>query len=824
MNKLFIIVIILLFNIKIFASNNIDVGTISLVGLNNKIDRDYYSHLLLNKFGPTIKKGDISLLVEYLYNTGNFQNITWSYIKDKLYFSLIYNYNISEIKFINNKFFDKQKLIDIFNKFDIKKNYMLNTYNLLMIKNYLYDLYQKEGIDVTIDFQFISLKDKNVVLQVVFKEFTWPKIRKIVLSGNTKFNDFQLTKNWYTKVYKNFFHNILVNSIYRVNAFENDLQKLKYFYINKGYLDFTIKRVIKSLVLDDTFIDLYIYLYEGEIYRILDITIQDDLFLFDSQTEEIKNKFFVHEMVYTTDFVHHFYERLLSFYKNKGYLDVVIDVDHHKLKDHYINLKFNVHLGKKFYVRKINIWGNTSTVDSILRKEIVLLEGNVYNESLVRISIENLLKTGFIEDVKIKIKKHYVRHTNLVDITFNLKEIVSYGNFAFNLGLSRNSLLNYKFSFLKKNLLGVGTKLIFDITKGNNIYSINTLLSYPGLSNNNNIYINDKFNFIYKYKLVDNHHSNPDINLNISKEVVYYYNPKKYITVGVNYNYRYLDDYVHIDMLGGLDPNYVSDPTAINKLCYSPYRKHEFLTISYLKSNKVKQIQLLFDYTFNNLKKNIFPISGYYFNLHSNATLLWSDNLYYQITFTWKNYFSLNKKDNFILSFSNFLGYMHSYHNSTIPVYEYFRPYVHNYLRGFHRESLDSIFYYSDLHKKCHDKFYWDCRHPSKLFHGNIMWSFNTELSIPLDHVFGNFYKDYYRLSLFLDSGLIIDNELLSEHIQVILDTHKYNKFYEIFKISAGVAFKVSTPFGVINVSFGSPVLWEAHDRIHFYQLYITNS
>ncbi len=824
MNKLLLIVIILLFNIKIFASNDINIRTISLIGLNNKIDQIYYTHLLLDKFGNVIDKKDISLLVEYLYNTGNFKDIQWSYIKDKLYFSLIYNDNISDIQFINNKYIDNKTLIDIFNKFNIKKKYMLNTYNLLMMKNYLYTRYQKEGIDVKIDFNFISLKDKNIILQVILKEFKWPKVRQIILSGNKKFNDVQLTKNWYTKVYKNFLYNTIVNSIYRVNEFENDLQKLKYFYFNKGYLDFTIKRVVKSLVLDNKFIDLYIYLYEGEVYRILNITIQDDLFLFDSQTKIIKENFFVPNIIYTTDFVHNFYENLLSFYKNQGYLNVVINIDHHKLKDFYVDLKFDVHLGKKFSVRNIKILGNVYTEDNILRKEILLLEGNTYNESLVHLSIQNLLKTGFVEDVKLKIKKINVQNTNVVDITFTIKEVINYGNFSFNLGLNRNNLLNYKFSFFKKNLFGIDNTLIFDFTKGNNRYIINTSWSYPGLYDYNNIDINDKFNIIYKYDLVKNSYINPDINLNMSKEVIYYYNSKISIAFGANYNFRYVSKYKHIDVLGNLEPSYVTDPTSTPKLCYDPYKKYEFVNIPYLKSNKINQIQLSFDYTFNNLKKIIFPVSGHYLNFNGNIALLVSDNLYYQMTFTWQKYFSLNKKDTFVLNFNNFLGYIQSYHNSTIPLYEYFTPYVHNYLRGFERDSLDSIFYYADIHKKCNDKFYWDCRHISTLFHGNIMWSFNTELSIPLNKWLGNFYKDYYRLSLFVDNGLIINNQLLYEHILTILQSHKYSQFYKIFRISAGIVFKVSTPFGVINVSFGLPVLREIHDKVNIYQLHITNS
>jgi outer membrane protein insertion porin family len=320
-------------------------------------------------------------------------------------------------------------------------------------------------------------------LEVVFNVVEGPKIKvgKITILGNEAFSQRDVIR-----AMKNLHPIGIPNSIFLENLFaktfdaaklEEDKERIRDAYQKKGY--FTAKALDQTLAIRDVgganggwhipifkenkpgkVEDITIPVEEGSRYYLAKIDFEG-VKLFRS-TEFLSRLFQMQSGdVFSTEKLRNGLKNLTKVYSQFGYIDYVaepqIDIVPNTNK---INLTLNADEGKQFFVRRIDFTGNTTTRDKVIRRELLIDEGDVYNSTLWDASILRLNQLGYFETLKENESYELRRNagTNTVDINLKVKERGK-NTIGLNGGVSGISGTFIGLNYSTNNFLGLGETL-----------------------------------------------------------------------------------------------------------------------------------------------------------------------------------------------------------------------------------------------------------------------------------------------------------------------------------------------------------------------------
>ncbi len=171
-----------------------------------------------------------------------------------------------------------------------------------------------------------------------------------------------------------------------------------------------------------------------------------------------------------------------KFYGELGYIDAVPEPDFNPLPNGQIDLTINVDEGKQFFVRRIDFQGNTTTRDKVIRRELLLDEGDMYNTRLWELSILRLNQLGYFEALKEEEAATITRDTrnNTVDITLKVKER-GRNSVTLNGGVSGIAGSFIGFGYATNNFLGLGETLSISAELGDRLRNITFGFTEPYL-------------------------------------------------------------------------------------------------------------------------------------------------------------------------------------------------------------------------------------------------------------------------------------------------------------------------------------------------------
>src|SRR5262249_15680335 len=187
---------------------------------------------------------------------------------------------------------------------------------------------------------------------------------------------------------------------YREEVTDQDIALITYNYLNKGYMKVRVGAPKVEYSQKEKGLILTYFIDEGERYRIGDISFEGDIL---TTKEELQKM--LHTMkgnYYSQKIMEEDLQKLTEFYLNQGYPFSNINPQtniHDATKTADIN--FVIDEGKKVYIERINITGNTITRDKVIRRELRVVENSLYNESLVRLSKRKLEQLGYFETVEV---------------------------------------------------------------------------------------------------------------------------------------------------------------------------------------------------------------------------------------------------------------------------------------------------------------------------------------------------------------------------------------------------------------------------------------
>ncbi|WP_257403927.1 outer membrane protein assembly factor BamA [Campylobacter lari] len=256
----------------------------------------------------------------------------------------------------------------------------------------------------------------------------------------------------------------------------NDSSRISDVYLKKGYLDVSVSPAFLNTYTDTYQADLTYFINEGEVYKVKGIKIFNPIFS-DEENEALANdlKLSVGKIV-NIEKLREDIKTIETKTADLGYAFVQVIPDIQKDKEnHEAMIIFKVIPNEKVYVRNVEISGNTKTVDRVIRRELYLTEGNLYNRTDLIDSRNALRRTAYFENVDIKEQRVDDTH---IDLIVEVKE-ASTGAISGGIGYGTSDGILLSASLSDANILGSGMKGSVSIDKGDDTLSGRVSLRNP---------------------------------------------------------------------------------------------------------------------------------------------------------------------------------------------------------------------------------------------------------------------------------------------------------------------------------------------------------
>lgn len=433
------------------------VKSIEVAG-NRKIEKDAILAKVTTKVGETYDNSHIRADVQSLFNLGFFNDIQVSRQVSGKEVSLTYTVlekpSIAEIIYEGNS---EVKSDDIADAAGLKSYQLLNMAKVKESVEKIQKLYEDKGFFLAkVDYEVVELKkDESVNLIFKVKENDKVKVKKITFLGNKHLPDGQLKSRMLTQE-GGFFSGLSGSGQYKQEMFERDVQILRFLYWNQGYVQAKVDRPQVTVTPDKKNIYITIRIEEGEQYNIGDVDFAGDILFPKAELAEVIK--IDDNGVFAYDVLQKDISELTAKYGDLGYAYAnVIPRTRFNDKDRIVDLVFEFDKGSKVYFGKINVVGNSKTRDKVVRRELRVVEGELYNETRRRRSLENIQRLGFFEEVNFKTSIDPQR-TDVMNVDIAVKERNT-GQIQLGAGYGTSQGFTLQGSVQQANFLGKGQNL-----------------------------------------------------------------------------------------------------------------------------------------------------------------------------------------------------------------------------------------------------------------------------------------------------------------------------------------------------------------------------
>ena len=284
-------------------------------------------------------------------------------------------------------------------------------------------------------------------------------IRAIRFTGNKVFSDstlrgeIELTTEgwltWYTK-----------RDQYARQKLTADLEKLRSFYLNRGYLDFSVESTQVSISPNKSDVFITINLVEGDPYTVSGIRLSGEMLGLDEELHALVDV--KPGDVYDAERLNLISKRITDRLGMLGYAFATANaVPEPNREKHEVGFTIVVDPGRRVYVRRVNVTGNTTTRDDIIRREVRQLESAWFDSEKVRLSRDRIDRLGYFEKVEVETPA-VPGSLDQVDVNFTIKERPT-GSVQAGIGYSSTDHLVLNGSYSQQNVFGSGQALAIEL-------------------------------------------------------------------------------------------------------------------------------------------------------------------------------------------------------------------------------------------------------------------------------------------------------------------------------------------------------------------------
>ncbi len=451
LRQMWLVPLILCLLIGICAGREDVINKIIILG-NVKVEEGVIRGAIKSREGGPFSTEQVREDLRSIFGLGYFSDIQVD-IKstpqgNEVIFIVVEKSSIKEILITGNQ---KVKLDAIKEKVTLTPRSILNLEKVKENSENIRRLYFSKGYyGVNVEFKIDYLETNEAVVSFNIIEGPKGHIKKIIFKGNKNIKSSQLKKVMTTKK-RNIFSIITKTGILDEDILKNDIQLLTAYYIDYGYLDVKVSEP-KIDLHDPKRIQIEIEIVEGPQYHLGEIDFKGDLLT--TKEDLFKVLKVKRNDVYRTSVIRKEINTLTEKFSNQGYAYVEItqepSVDPQNL---LVHLNFDIEKKKRVSFEKIQIVGNTKTRDKVIRRELRVAEGELYNATGLNKSRSRLKRTGFFKEVDLTTTRGSTEEKINLDIKV---EEAPTGALSFGIGYSSLENVVGTASISDRNLFGMG--------------------------------------------------------------------------------------------------------------------------------------------------------------------------------------------------------------------------------------------------------------------------------------------------------------------------------------------------------------------------------
>jgi outer membrane protein insertion porin family len=445
------------------------------------------------KVGDTMTNERAAQGIRALFATGFFRDVSLEREGEVLVVVVQERPSIAQIEFSGLKQFEKDQITSGMRQIGIAEGRILDRGLLERAEQELKRQYLSRGYyAVSVSTTITPLERNRVAINFNIEEGEVAKIRQISIIGAQAFSESTLTGlfvlrtpgllTWYSK-----------NDQYSREKLSADLETMRSYYLDRGYLEFTIDSTQVSITPDKQDIYITISITEGQKYIVSDVRVAGELLV---PEEEIRKLILVipgeaFSRARLTESTKLIGDRL----GDEGYafanVNAVPSLDKEKRE---VAFTFLIDPGRRVYVRRISVTGNTRTRDEVIRRETRQLEGAWYSAQKVTLSKQRVDRLGYFSEVNVETPA-VPGATDQVDVNLAVVEKPT-GNLLLGAGWGSDDGLVISASIAQQNIFGSGRHLSLGVntSKVNTTYSLsytNPYYTVDGVSQGFDIYYKD---------------------------------------------------------------------------------------------------------------------------------------------------------------------------------------------------------------------------------------------------------------------------------------------------------------------------------------------
>ena len=406
--------------------------------------------------GDVVNEYALRQAVRSLFVTGNFDDIRIGRDGNVLVVMVTERPSISEINIDGNKAIETEALLEGLKGAGLAVGQVFQRSTLEGMQLELQRQYVQQGrYDASIETEVLPEPRNRVSINIDVDEGSVATIKHINVVGNQVFSDEELTDIFELKTtgWLSFFTS---DDKYSREKLTGDLEKLSSYYLDRGYLQFSIDSTQVSVSPNKEEVYITANVSEGELFTVSDVDLSGDLVLPAAALRRFlligEGQTFSQQLVTGTE------DYLTRRLGNEGYnFAKVTGIPEVNEEDNTVSMKFFVDPGKRTYVRRISFKGNQKTADEVLRREMRQMEGAPASQAAIEQSRIRLERLGYFSQASVETPE-VPGHDDLIDVEFEVEEQTS-GSIGASFGFAQDAGLILGLNLQQDNFLGTGRRV-----------------------------------------------------------------------------------------------------------------------------------------------------------------------------------------------------------------------------------------------------------------------------------------------------------------------------------------------------------------------------
>ena len=439
---------------------------------NRRVETEAVLRNIRQKVGEPLSHDQVSRDIRAIYALGFFDDIqvdaTTAAGRLVLTFVVKEKPSVASIEYEGNDELDDDEIKEVIN---LRAFSVLDVSKVKANEEKIKELYAEKGFFLTeVDAHIRPVEGKPDEVDVVFRveEYAKVQVHSVAFLGNEAVKDSELHAIMETRA-GHFLSFLTSFGVFKELSFEADLERITAYYYNKGYISVKVAQPHLRLSRDKQFLFITIPITEGDQHFVNSVDVKGDF---------IRDKEILMRMVtLSSDDVFSYGEmraditRLKDLYQDDGYAYANVNplpkVD---AKTHRVDLVYDIQKGEKVYFGRIEVVGNTKTRDKVIRRELAVVEGDLFHSGRIKRSKARVQRLGFFETVEIT--THQGKKPQIMDVKVTVAERPT-GTFQVGAGFSSVENFIAMAQISQNNLFGRGQSLSLQAT----LSSIRTLFN-----------------------------------------------------------------------------------------------------------------------------------------------------------------------------------------------------------------------------------------------------------------------------------------------------------------------------------------------------------